>query len=136
MNNDTEIYVEQSNQMSTNLPTIATLPQITEESVTAAATAPKELRPKITDIFPEQEVSSTGTASNLQTPRSSVHRKSSGRVRTISGPGTDQNRFQVRGCTQTMWTVIWTFLIPLPQAVLIVLCIPSKCKFQNTTYLL
>ena len=95
MNNDTEIYVEQSNQMSTNLPTIATLPQITEESVTAAATAPKELRPKITDIFPEQEVSSTGTASNLQTPRSSVHRKSSGRVRTISGPGTDQNRFQV-----------------------------------------
>ena len=108
MNNDTEIYVEQSNQMSTNLPTIATLPQITEESVTAAATAPKELRPKITDIFPEQEVSSTGTASNLQTPRSSVHRKSSGRVRTISGPGTDQNRFQVRGCTQTMWTVFWT----------------------------
>jgi len=107
MNNDTEIYVEQSNQMSTNLPTIATLPQITEESVTAAATAPKELRPKITDIFPEQEVSSTGTASNLQTPRSSVHRKSSGRVRTISGPGTDQNRFQM--------TPIKSKLGPLPR---------------------
>ena len=130
MNNDTEIYVEQSNQMSTNLPTIATLPQIAEESVTAAATAPKELRPKITDIFPEQEVSSTGTASNLQTPRSSVHRKSSGRVRTISGPGTDQNRFQVRGCTQTMWTVIWTFLIPLPQAVLIVCVFPLNVNFK------
>ena len=97
MGNDTEIYVEQPNQMSTNLPTIATFPQITEESVPAAATAPKEIRPKITDIFPEQEVSSTGTgtASNHQTPRNSVHRKSSGRVRTISGPGTDQNRFQV-----------------------------------------
>ena len=95
VSNEIEINLEQSIPMSTNLPAIATLPQITEESVTAAATAPKEMRPKITDIFPEQEVSSTGTTSNHQTPRSSVHRKSSGRVRTISGPGTDQSRFQV-----------------------------------------
>ena len=97
MSNEIEINLEQSIPMSTNLPAIATLPQITEESVTAAATAPKEMRPKITDIFPEQDVSSTGTGttSNHQTPRSSVHRKSSGRVRTISGPGTDQSRFQV-----------------------------------------
>ena len=67
------------------------LPTITEQSITAATTK-KEEKPKITDIFPDQEVYSgtsqeTPTRTSQETPirKTSVHRKSSGRIRTISG---------------------------------------------------
>ena len=80
------------------------MPTITEQSITAATTK-KEEKPKITDIFPDQEVYS-GTSQETptrhpsqETPirKTSVHRKSSGRIRTISGSQDPKSsRFLVR----------------------------------------
>jgi len=73
------------------LQNIPALPTITEQSVTAVPK--KEDKPKITDIFPDQEVSS-GTSN--ETSNNSVKRKSSGRIRTISNSEDGKpSRFQM-----------------------------------------
>ena len=80
--------LEEKPAMLQNIPA---LPTITEQSVTAVPK--KEDKPKITDIFPDQEVSS-GTSN--ETSNNSVKRKSSGRIRTISNSEDGKpSRFQV-----------------------------------------
>ena len=80
--------LEEKPAMLQNIPA---LPTITEQSVTAVPK--KEEKPKITDIFPDQEVSS-GTSN--ETSNNSVKRKSSGRIRTISNSEDGKpSRFQV-----------------------------------------
>lgn len=67
---------------------VPTLPTITEQSVTAAMNK-KEDRPKITDVFPDQEVSET----SVNTAEGQYKRRKSSRIRTISESAS--NRFQL-----------------------------------------